>query len=69
MNSDGKTSDAYVKVLLLPKDLFPEMIKFKTKSQKKTMFPMFDEKFVVYGESRFSYFCGICDAFFFNTDL
>jgi hypothetical protein len=69
MNSDGKTSDAYVKVLLLPKDLFPEMIKFKTKSQKKTMFPMFDEKFVVYGEAWLVIFVEFVTHFFFYTDL
>jgi BAI1-associated protein 3 len=47
MNLDGKPSDVYVKVMLLPENLFPGMKKLKTKIKKKTLFPMFDESFVV----------------------
>jgi len=37
----------YVKIYLLPESKFPGVVQQKTKTQKKTVFPIFDETFVM----------------------
>jgi BAI1-associated protein 3 len=46
MNSDG-TCDAFVKLHFWPEEKFTNVTKPKTNSQNKTLFPLFDEGFVM----------------------
>lgn len=39
--------DPYVKIKLVPKETFPSAPVFKSKTKKKTLFPLFDELFSV----------------------
>lgn len=45
-DSNGQC-DPYVKVKLVPRDTFPSAPIYKTKTKKKTLFPLFDEIFSV----------------------
>lgn len=41
----GGVCDPFVRVYLIPEDKFDSTAKYKTKTQSKTLFPLFDEKF------------------------
>ncbi|XP_069677889.1 protein unc-13 homolog 4B isoform X4 [Periplaneta americana] len=47
MDTSG-SSDPYVKVHLLPEEKFTTVTKPRTKTHKKTQFPLFDEKFTIH---------------------
>jgi BAI1-associated protein 3 len=46
MNSDG-TCDPFVKLHFWPEEKFTNVTKPKTNSQSKTLFPLFEERFVM----------------------
>lgn len=46
MDSDG-SCDPFVRIHFLPEDKFLSVAKPKTNAQNKTLFPIFDEKFVI----------------------